>query len=195
MTLRNGPHGYGSVTKALHWITLAAITGQFVIGYSMEAEIDCDPPGEQRSGGDTTDAQDERLDRLEETCEARVGDGYEVAFGDSWSLVEVHVLLGLTILALAVARVVWRRIGGLPPWAETLSSGERTLVHWYEKVLVALLFVIPLSGLALVLSDDDAVLPLHVAAHIAFFVAIAVHLGLVLKHTLVDRDRLLSRML
>jgi cytochrome b561 len=38
-------------------------------------------------------------------------------------------------------------------------------------------------------------LPLHIAAHIAFFATIAVHLGMVLKHQLVDRDRLLVRML
>lgn len=194
MALRNGPHGYGLVTKGLHWLTVAAITAQFVVGYSMEAEVDCDPPGEDRGGGDTTDVQEERLDRLEEACEAQVGDGYQVSFGDDWSLLEVHVLLGLTILALAVARVAWRRYAGLPPWAEALSSGERTLVHWYEKALLAMLFVIPATGLALVLGGDS-VLPLHVAAHVAFFTALGVHVGLVAKHQLVDRDRLLSRML
>ena len=57
-----------------------------------------------------------------------------------------------------------------------------------------LLFAIPLTGLWLVLVSDDA-LAFHVAAHIAFFVAFACHLGLVLKHQLLDRDRLLRRML
>ena len=58
-----------------------------------------------------------------------------------------------------------------------------------------LLFVVPATGIVLVASGDDDVLPLHVGAHIAFFVALAAHLGLVLKHQLVDRDRLLARML
>lgn len=44
------------------------------------------------------------------------------------------------------------------------------------------------------LVSDDAV-ALHVAAHVAFFVTIAAHVGLVLKHQLVDRDGLLRRML
>ena len=54
--------------------------------------------------------------------------------------------------------------------------------------------MIPLSGLSLVVVSYD-LLPLHIAAHIAFFVTIAAHLGLVLKHQLLDRDRLLARML
>ncbi len=57
-----------------------------------------------------------------------------------------------------------------------------------------MLFVIPLTGLWLVLVNDDAV-AIHVAAHVAFFVVFAAHIGLVLKHQLIDRDRLLRRML
>ncbi|MDX6644607.1 MAG: hypothetical protein QOK40_334 [Miltoncostaeaceae bacterium] len=76
----------------------------------------------------------------------------------------------------------------------TLSAAERTLAHWTERALLVLLFAIPLSGLWLVLVSDDAV-GVHVAAHISFFVALAAHLGLVLKHQLIDRDRLLRRML
>ncbi len=64
MPLRNGPHGYGAVTKTLHWLTVLAIAAQFVVGYTMdddsEAGRDCDPVGEERSGGDTSDAEEER---------------------------------------------------------------------------------------------------------------------------------------
>ena len=35
MPLRNGPHGYGLVTKLLHWATVAALAAQFVVGYVM----------------------------------------------------------------------------------------------------------------------------------------------------------------
>jgi cytochrome b561 len=44
-----------------------------------------------------------------------------------------------------------------------------------------------------VLVSDDAV-GVHVASHIAFYVALAAHVGLVLKHQVIDRDRLLRRM-
>lgn len=35
MPLRNGEHGYGVVTKVLHWLTFSVIVGQFLVGYSM----------------------------------------------------------------------------------------------------------------------------------------------------------------
>ena len=104
------------------------------------------------------------------------------------------MLLGITILLLATVRLLWRRHSMLPPWAPGLSSVERTLADWTERALYVLLFVMPLTGLWLVLVSDDA-LPVHVASHITFFVAVSVHVGLVLKHQLIDRDRLLRRML
>ncbi len=196
MPLRNGPHGYGTVTKSLHWLTVAALAAQFAVGYTMEAEADagCDPAGEGRSGGDTTDAQEERLDRLEDACEARAGDGYDVALGDGWSMVELHVLLGLLVIALGLVRFVWRARTPLPPWAEALTATERALESRLEKVLLALLFVVPATGLWLVLGDGGW-LSVHVAAHVAFFVTLALHVGLVLRRTVVHRDRLLQRML
>jgi cytochrome b561 len=62
-----------------------------------------------------------------------------------------------------------------------------------ERALYLLLFLIPLSGLWLVLISDDAV-ALHISCHITFFVVIAAHLGLVFKHQLIDRDGLLRQM-
>jgi cytochrome b561 len=80
--------------------------------------------------------------------------------------------------------------------------------------LYALMFLIPLSGLALVLVsgedwdvwgreweapleivDDDILLAGHISTHLLFAAAFALHLGLVLKHQFVDRDHLLQRML
>jgi cytochrome b561 len=105
-----------------------------------------------------------------------------------------HVLVGVTILVLAMFRLHWRRRTSLPPWAEGLSTAERTVAHWTERALYLLLFVIPLTGLWLVLVSDDVV-AVHVASHVAFFLAIAAHLGLVLKHQVINRDGLLRRML
>lgn len=114
-------------------------------------------------------------------------------FGDD-ALLTAHVLLGSTILVLVVVRLIWRSRTTLPPWAPTLSPFERSLAHWTERVLYVVMFAIPTTGIVLVLTDDE-LLPLHVAAHIAFFVAIASHVGLVFKHQFVDRDRLLRRMI
>lgn len=183
--LRNGPHGYGVLTKALHWATVVVVAAQFVVGYLLDLDDACDPPGEDLSGGDTSDAFEDRLDRLEEQCEARA-EGYDV-LGGGFDLAEVHVLLGGTVLVLAVLRLVWRRISGLPPWSDHLSGVERRLVHWTERVLLALLVVVPLTGLVLVGTGDDSWLPLHVSAHVAFFVALAAHLFTNLRPAILRR--------
>ena len=105
------------------------------------------------------------------------------------------MILGSIILTLAVVRLIWRFTTPLPPWADTLSEGERTLAHWTERALYVLMFAIPLTGLWLVIVDDDDARWPHVLSHIAFFVVFVLHVGLVLKHQLLDRDRLLRRML
>ena len=176
MRLRNGPHGYGAVTKVLHWATVVALVAQFALGYLMEASDSGRGRGRGRGEGP--------------------GRGRGRGGEDDYSLegaLGVHVALGVLILSLAGLRVAWRRTG-LPPWAETLSAGERRLAHWTERTLLLLLFAIPTTGLVLVLGGDDDMLGWHVATHIGFFLALAAHVGLVLKHQVINRDRLLSRM-
>jgi cytochrome b561 len=216
MRMRNGRHGYGVVTKVLHWTTVLAIVTQFGVGWAMDLD-------------DGSDRQDDLLDaeadRLEDAAEGRgeaAEEGAEAeierredaldavedddaaqlfsdvvtgdAFGDGLALPEVHVLLGLLVLALAVVRIGWRRSTPLPPWAEHLSVGERRLEGLLEKALLALLVVVPASGLLLVMAGTDW-LPVHVVAQLAFLGAIAGHVGLVLRHTVVRRNRHLARML
>jgi cytochrome b561 len=175
VTLRNGPDGYGWLTKALHWLTVLAVLAQFSVGYLMDA----DDSGEGRGRG---------RGRSDESGRGRGRGGEESGYlDDPETLVRVHMALGLTILALAVARLLWRRVAGLPPWSEHLSEGQRRLAHWTERALLTLLFVVPLSGLLLVGVGDDDVLPLHVAAHVAFFLALAAHLATNLRPVVLRR--------
>ncbi|MGW6316414.1 cytochrome b [Streptomyces sp. NPDC055099] len=118
-------------------------------------------------------------------------DGYG-PFGDD-TLLTVHVVLGGAILVLGLARLVWRLATPLPPWAPALTPLERRLAHGTETVLYAATFAIPLTGIALLLSGDD-LLVAHIVAHLVFFAALALHVGLVLKHQLIDRGHLLRRM-
>lgn len=207
MPLRNGDHGYGVVTKMLHWMTVLVLATQFAVGYTMEAEpdvprIECDPPGEERSGGDVSDAEDDRLDRLEDACESRQDAREDAAEGrvdSAWSDLrsgdlltggmsrpELHLLLGLLLTGLGAARVVWRRLTPLPPWDPRLTPTDQRSVHAPEVALLTLLFVVPATGIALVAGSDD-LLPLHVAAHVAFFVALAAHVGMALGRRLLPR--------
>jgi len=179
LRLRNSDRGYGLVTKTLHWLTAMALLAQFLVGYWMSNVDAVVQP--LRTGGD-----DE---------------------AGGLALLPVHVGLGLGILALAVVRLIWRVVTPLPPWAEQLSAVERKIATTVERTLYALLFVIPLSGLGLVLIsgadwdlsgdqeyrapleliDDDLLFGLHVASHIAFFAAITMHLALVAKNRLLLR--------
>jgi cytochrome b561 len=178
-------HAYGRATRALHWSTVIALAGQFTIGYLLDVE---GGRGRGRGRGRGSEGGSEGGGGR---GRGRGGDDLDV-FADG--LLTAHVALGATIMALGLVRLWWRRRTTLPPWAAGLSAFERRLAHWTERALYALLLVIPATGLWLVLVSDDAV-GVHVAAHVAFFVAVASHVGLVLKHQLLDRDGLLRRML
>jgi cytochrome b561 len=185
MAIEPDDQGYGLVTKVLHWATFLALVAQFIVGYAM--------------------------DRADDLLEGIVDRWFR---GEEEGLLVVHAAIGIGILLLAVVRVVWRRVAGLPPWAEGLSETERRLSHRVEQVLYWLMFLIPLTGLALVLVsgedwdlsrgrweapwewvDDDLLLGAHILTHLVFFTAFSLHVGLVLKHQFFDRDRLLHRML
>ena len=176
--------GYGTVQKLLHWAMFLLLATQFLVGYAID-----------------------RADELLDGTVVRL-------FGGDDAVVLVHVLLGVTLLALASIRLLWRRSVGLPPWAGTLSYVERRIAHRVEMTLYLMMFLIPATGLALVflsgedwdiggrewdapleLIDDDVLVGAHILTHIVFFVVLAIHVGLVLKHQFVDRDRLLDRML
>jgi cytochrome b561 len=206
MHLCNGPHGYGLVTKVLHWAVVLLVAAQFAVGLTMESEL--------RSAADRAEERFERgLERREEAAKAR-GKAAEDRFDERADRLRdrfesrrdardadeegrasvLHLVLGSALLGLGLARLLWRRTTPLPPWAEHLSRGERTLESWLEKALLTLLLLVPLSGLLLLATGPD-LLAVHVAAQIALVTVIAVHVGLVLSHTVIRRHRHLARML
>ena len=192
---------------------------QFVVGWTMsddaydagadraEQRLDAfEDRGEEaaeRQGEAAEERFEAEVERREAALESREDDDVREALvdvvtlrglGDGLSAPEVHVLLGLLVLGIGVVRLVRRRIVPLPPWAEHLSARERVLEGLLEKALLTLLLVVPLTGLALALGSDD-LLVLHVAAQVALLLVVSVHVGLVLRHTVVHRNRHLSRML
>ena len=169
-SMTNGARAYGAVARTLHWVTVLALLVQFTIGYLLEVE----DSGRGRGRGEGSGHG-----------RGRGGDD-DSALDLGWNLLTAHVALGSLVVLLAVLRVVSRRVSALPPWAESLTDGDRRLATVTERVLLTLLFVVPLTGLALVLGDDD-LLVIHVAAHITFFVALAVHVGLVMRRGLLTR--------
>ncbi|WP_371583529.1 cytochrome b [Streptomyces sp. NBC_01314] len=182
--MRNGPHGYGIVTKTLHWVVFVAIVVQFAVGYLLDVDDGGRGRGRGRGRGEGSGRGRGR---------GRGGEDAYEPFGDD-ALLTVHVVLGATVLLLGAARLARRLATPLPPWAPTLTAAERRLAHRTETTLYAATFAVPVTGVALVLSGDD-LLVVHIAAQAVLYAALTAHVGLVLKHQLIDRDHLLGRML
>jgi cytochrome b561 len=128
-----------------------------------------------------------------------------------------HKSIGLIALAVAVFRLLARRCGRLPDWAPTLGARERGFVHRAEQLLYAAMFVMPVSGYLYVMAGgygvslfgvvelanpigEHATLAtaarwMHIASGYVLLLALAGHVGVVLRHQLFSRDRLLHRML
>jgi cytochrome b561 len=179
MPLRNGEHGYGAVTKTLHWLTFLVVVAQLVVGYTMGTD---DSTFDLRDEACEATVDSEAAEAEEERCEEQVEAEEEAAEGDPSDL---HIALGVTILVLASLRVLWRAYTPLPPWSERYGKLGRTMQHWLEKAMLALLFVVPISGL--LLYRGDAGLAVHVAAHVAFYLVVGAHIVLQLAHRHVGR--------
>ena len=95
MPLRNGDHGYGVVTKSLHWVTVLAVAAQFVVGYTMEV----DDSGHGRGRG-----------RGEESGHGRGrGEATTTCSTGSFDLVDLHVAARPDASSPSgAARVLWR---------------------------------------------------------------------------------------
>ncbi|MEM9248923.1 MAG: cytochrome b [Pseudomonadota bacterium] len=145
--------------------------------------------------------------------------GFNASFAgiDTNTYYNWHKSLGLVALVVAVGRLINRQLGALPPWAPTLSSGERRFVHRAEQALYLAMFVMPVSGWFYVmwghygvnlfglwemprpLTKDntlrDVAKWIHVGASWLLLLALVGHIGLVMRHQFVKRDGLLKRML
>jgi cytochrome b561 len=128
-----------------------------------------------------------------------------------------HKSLGLVALAVAVARLLNRRTGMLPPWAPTLTALEQIIIHRTEQLLYAAMFMMPVSGFLYVMAGGYGVrlfglfdLPnpipaspllasaakwVHAGTAMLLLLPLGTHLGLVLGHQFGLKDRLIDRML
>lgn len=135
--------------------------------------------------------------------------------GYDW-LISIHRPLGIAILVTVVVRFVNRQLKPPPPFPETMSRMERIAASGSEKLLYALMFVLPLVGWGMLSAAGYPVVlfgPVHlppllphstrlyvflrethtILAYLLFLTFMG-HLSAVLFHTLVVRDGLLRRM-
>jgi cytochrome b561 len=132
------------------------------------------------------------------------------------TLVVIHRPLGILILILAVIRLVNRRLTTLPPFPPTMPAWERFVASASERLLYTLMIALPLVGWGMLSAGHypivlagalhlPPILPAspalytflrrtHTVLAFLLFATILAHVGAVLFHTLIVRDRLLNRM-
>jgi cytochrome b561 len=183
MTILNTQDGYGALTKFFHWLIVGLFAFQFAAANIM-LRIDFD-----------------------ETAL-----GLSQATYYNW-----HKSIGLLALVVAVLRLLVRKSGQLPAWAPTLTTRERRFVHRAEQLFYTAMFVMPLSGYLYVMAGGYGVVlfgvldltnPIgkheslaiaakwtHIVSSYALLLTFIGHVGLVLRHQVLLKDRLLHRML
>ncbi len=63
---------------------------------------------------------------------------------------QLHKSIGITVLLLTIARIIWRVKNPPPPLPEELNSWERTASHGVHMAFYAIMILIPLGGWAMV---------------------------------------------
>lgn len=178
---RNTPRSYGAVARAFHWATALVILGNIGLGLL---------------------AHRLPMDQL----------------ALKFTLFSLHKTLGVAAFALGAARILWALSQPRPVPLHPERRAETTLaeaVHW---VLYASLMLVPLTGwiehaategyapilwplgqgLPMVPKSPELALTmaaLHKTLAWVLMGAVALHVAGALKHALIDRDHVLSRML
>ncbi|SEA54561.1 cytochrome b [Rubrimonas cliftonensis] len=183
MPLRNTQTLWGWPARALHWAMAFIIAFQLIVGTYM-------------TGVDDLAAR--------------------------FALTQTHKSWGFVVFALALARVAWRLANPTPtepagrPW-------EKLAARVSHGALYLLMFLMPVSGWLMASASDlqdmygvknmvfglfelpDPFVPgdrglegvfssIHTAAAVALAALLAIHAGAALKHHLIDRDDVLTRM-
>ena len=169
------PKQFALQSRILHWLMAVALLAMLFIGVSMVASL-----------------------------------------GNYHRLVAIHRPLGILILVLAAIRLVNRMRTTLPSFPLTMSPREKQIASATERLLYALMFALPLVGWGMLSAGHYPIVmfgPVHlppilpanptlyavlrkthtILAYL-LFLTFLFHLGTVLFHTLIVRDRLLDRM-
>lgn len=139
---------------------------------------------------------------------------------NKFALYQAHKSFGITILALTLARIVWRLMHPVPALPATMPTWERWAAHASHFLLYALMLGLPLTGWLRVSTDalqiptlwfglfEIPALPFganddlshlahdtHELMGSAMILLLLVHVAAALKHHFWDRDSVLRRML
>ena len=128
-----------------------------------------------------------------------------------------HKWVGIAVLALSAARLVWRVVGNRPPLPPGMPAWQISAYRGTHLAFYGLFFAVPLLGWLYTsavgvpvvwlgrvpLPDligldkplaEEVLKPLHSAASYILAAIVVLHVGAAFKHQFVNRDHLLVRM-
>jgi cytochrome b561 len=136
---------------------------------------------------------------------------------EKFDLYQLHKSIGITILALAAARLLWRVFNPAPPLPAGMRPWERTAARASHALLYLMLFAQPLIGflqsnaanfpvvwwgairLPPLIGTEEGLAEILLEAHRwnsrLLLALVLVHAGAALRHHLVLKDEVLRRML
>jgi cytochrome b561 len=172
-----GPARYGRVAAWLHWAIGIALLGQMAFGFLLDEIAPRGSPARS-------------------------------------AVINLHKSIGIVLGILIVARIVWR-VGHAPPaWPDSMSNRQQRAAALGHRTLYGCMLAMPLAGyvgsnfskhgirffgvpLAPWGPDWPAAYSFFVGVHVAtaflFAALIAGHVAMALKHALVERDSVFSR--
>ena len=128
-----------------------------------------------------------------------------------------HKWAGVTVLALAALRLLWRLFNAPPAYPPSMPAFQQRAAHALHLALYLLMFAVPISGyfytlaagvpvvylgvlpLPVLIDADPALKPVLQGVHywltMSMAALVAVHVAAALKHAIIDRDGVLRRML
>ena len=128
-----------------------------------------------------------------------------------------HKWAGVTVLALATLRLLWRLRRSPPAYPAAMAPWQQRAAHGLHGLLYVMMFAVPLSGyfyslaagvpvvyfglfpLPVLIDADPALKPvlkaLHYWLNMGLAALVALHVLAAFKHLLVDRDGIMGRML
>jgi cytochrome b561 len=126
----------------------------------------------------------------------------------------LHKSLGITVLALILVRVYIRLSKGHPAFPSTMKAWEAKLADLVHKGLYVLMVAMPLTGFVMAIYskygiswfglhlipgvDNAGIRDIFKEAHetiaVILIILIALHVAAAIKHKVVDKDEVMSRM-
>lgn len=183
---------YSSRARLYHWLTACLILVQFPIGFYMTY-------------------RGYEMPWTNEAGEAKTG----LFDGVTGTLYDTHKLIGLTILAVVLARLVYRLKNGAPSSDPSVPPALTGIAHGVHWLIYVLLIAVPIGGyigvsyygalnvfglplVAVTAKDEkfsETIFEAHEAAALTLLALIVLHVGAAVYHRVVRKDRVVERML